>query len=462
MKSYFLEFFQLHSRPGADVRIVSVEAPLKAEQFPPNTIFINRTSPLAVPAPLLELEASFCKGLTPGRCYLPNIPVFDARAAVPAEYRERGRPIAFLDRIPAIIEYPENRFWFNFDVHGAIQTIQRERYFTKPRPLYTYLPFNVQTIPPGLRQAASKLLKGGKAGPKPSGGTALFPEYPKDWAVELLTNAFRHCAEKTTGATFEPRLWPQGKKYAFIVTHDVDSAWLYKDDNLAGFMKMEGDMGVPGAWYFVNNLYEHDYAKIDRLVAGGHEIGLHGDNHDHKISFLSDAEIEKRLSGCRKLIDRYRITGYRAPHYLRTPRFYEHLKRYVRYDTSMHDAYNPTSKVSLMREGCSSLLPFTLSDDQESLLELPITIPEDYELYDPEAGASSVIEGQLAQIAEVKRRGGLANLVIHPEPHFTGRKPCFEAFTEVLRSVSKDPECWIVLPRDLNDYWRRLAPAATR
>jgi predicted Zn-ribbon and HTH transcriptional regulator len=119
----------------------------------------------------------------------------------------------------------------------------------------------------------------------------------------------------------------------------------------------------------------------------------------------------------------------------------------------MHDSYNPTSKLGLTREGASSICPFRISEDEDSLVELPITIPEDFEVYDSRRGSSSIIEKQLKQIDQIKRRKGMAVLVVHPEPHLSARKQFFEAFKEILHTVSLDSECWICRPRDIYQYW---------
>jgi hypothetical protein len=47
----------------------------------------------------------------------------------------------------------------------------------------------------------------------------------------------------------------------------------------------------------------------------------------------------------------------------------------------------------------------------------------------------------------------MAVLVVHPEPHLSARKQFFEAFKEILHTVSLDSECWICRPRDIYQYW---------
>jgi len=120
----------------------------------------------------------------------------------------------------------------------------------------------------------------------------------------------------------------------------------------------------------------------------------------------------------------------------------------------MHDTYTPTSRVALFREGCSSLHPFMLTEGGGSLMELPITIPEDFKVYRPELGSSSIVDQQLTQIAEIKKNGGLATLVVHPEPHFTVQQSYFDAFREVLRVIGSDRDCWICRPKDVYEFWK--------
>lgn len=461
MTRYGLELFNLCNLTDYlnDFKIDIVSKSLDLDKFSPRTIFINKSKQINIPGVLLELNIqNLVKiGTVENKCYLPNIPIFDHKGIVPENYKGKGIPLAYFSsaipgsslKFPAAIEFPENRFVINFDIYETINLIRRELYFTKKRSLYTAIPINIQKIPPSLRQVLAKYLEAGKK----RNGQPLFPSYPKDYSVEMLINLLLYIILKIIKVDIALSVWPKGKKYAFMLTHDVDSKWIYQHENLNIFVEMEKRFAVCGAWFFVTNLYRHDFKKIDFLLNEGHEIALHGYNHDHKIAFLPNKEMHKRLSKCRWFIEKYQILGFRSPHYLRTVTFYEALMRYIKYDTSMHDSYNPTSKTDLIREGCSTLYPFKLSEDQDSLLELPITVPEDFKVYNPKNGASSIVEIQLEQIKEIKKRGGLATLVIHPEPHLSARKPFFEAFKEVLRFVSADSECWICRPKDIYRYW---------
>lgn len=459
MIDYGIELFQRYNLKDYSDRfnIVIVNEKLDPDDFLPQTIFINVSNRQNIKGKLLELKLKEnikidkCKVR---KCCLPDIPIFDHSHILPDGFKEEGVLLASIGSInadglqsfPAVLEFSGSRFVINFDIYEAINFIRKEGYFIKKRPFYTYAPINIQKVPPGIRQLAFRCMRGRKD----YSAETIFPLYFKDYSVELLTNIFLHCVQKIIKIDVNLNIWPNGKKYAFVLTHDVDSKWVYQKDNLKTFFDTEEQVGVKGAWFFVGNLYKHDFEKIDFLFRQGHEIGLHGDNHDHKIAFLSKAHINKRLSMCRSFIDRYEIIGFRSPHYLRTPCFYEILKDYVKYDTSMHDSYNSISASNMTREGCSTVYPFKLSD---CLLEIPITIPEDFELYKREKGPDSIVMTQLEQINEVKTRNGIALLVIHPEPHLSSRKDYFEAFKEVLRAVSMDSDCWICRPKDIYNYW---------
>lgn len=448
MRPYLADLLRLHGLEKAAGRVRPAERRLSLQEFTPDTVFINLVKPAGIASPLLKLSDS--RGAS---CLLPRVPVFDHSAMVPDDFKGEGRLAAFISTAdgragyPALVEYPQRRYIFNFDVEAAVNLVRREGYFVKKRPVYTYLPFSVQNFPPGVRFALDRMLDSGHKKQSP----ALFPAYPKDGAFDMLRGLFISAVSGASGIAAEAAVWPAGKKYAFMLTHDVDSGWVYEGDNLKLFTDIEDKAGVRGAWFFVTNLYGHDFAKIDALKASGHEIGYHCYNHDHKLAFLPERKMAERLDRSKWFIEKYGVAGFRSAHYLRTPALYSKLAGYVRYDSSVHDSYNPSFKVGLFREGCSTVHPFRLSDG--GLLELPITVPEDVKLYDAEAGPEAIAGVQLRQIEEVKKRGGLATLVVHPEPFLTARPACLEALKQVLKAVSSDPECWIRTPKEIYEFW---------
>ena len=69
--------------------------------------------------------------------------------------------------------------------------------------------------------------------------------------------------------------WPQGKQFAFVVTHDVDTArGLARCRELAN---IERERGLQPAFYFVpEGRYTLEDDLRAELVEGGAEIGVHG------------------------------------------------------------------------------------------------------------------------------------------------------------------------------------------
>lgn len=434
---------------------------LTKEEFSPQTIFINNLNPLRLRTKLLELVIEEGLKIEIGetrKCYLPNIPVFNIQSALPEDCADKGINLAYfntvresgLNKIPAIVEFAQGRLVLNFDVYSAINFIRKEGYLVNKRPFYTYLPVNIQNTPQGVRlfifRCLKQLNKIGKA-------QCLFPPSDKNCPADTLMYLFLYCVQKIINANPGLNVWPGGKRYAFCLTHDIDSDWIYKEDNLNTFLDIENRLNIRGAWFFVANLYRHDFSKLDLIAREGHEIGIHGDNHDHKIAFLAEEQIRKRLSACRWFIERYHVIGFRSPHYLRTPKLYDVLKDYVRYDTSMHDYCDRNSGASFVRQGCATLFPFRLSKTESGLLELPITVTEDFELWTDKKDTGYIMETQLEQINKIKKRNALAMFVAHPEPHFTARRPFLEVFKKIITHVSSDRECWVCRPRDIYDYW---------
>src|SRR5271170_5888384 len=76
--------------------------------------------------------------------------------------------------------------------------------------------------------------------------------------------------------------WPDGKKFAFVITHDVESAYgLAKCRQL---MELEKELGFRSSFNFIP---EGDYAVSrelrDELTQNGFEVGVHDLHHDGQL-----------------------------------------------------------------------------------------------------------------------------------------------------------------------------------
>ena len=75
--------------------------------------------------------------------------------------------------------------------------------------------------------------------------------------------------------------WPDNKKFALVLTHDVDTAvGQQKCGNLA---ELEKRIGFRSSFNFVPERYSVPAELRDFLTAKGFEVGIHGLRHDGKL-----------------------------------------------------------------------------------------------------------------------------------------------------------------------------------
>ncbi len=190
--------------------------------------------------------------------------------------------------------------------------ILHENYLSKKAPLLARIPFiHPHMIPEWLRRKVSFLIKSKK--------TAKFPNFPGDFSVDYMRKLM-------LGNKKHVPFWPNNKKFAILLTHDVDSDLIFRDNKvLKSFLKIEENLSFRSAWYFVTHKYRLDHKQISKLQKAGHEIGFHGDIHDYRLAFLKQSKMRKRLERCKEFIENYNVKGGRSPAFLRTPAFLEVL-----------------------------------------------------------------------------------------------------------------------------------------
>jgi hypothetical protein len=264
-------------------------------------------------------------------------------------------------------------------------------------------------------------------------------------------------AARRAGSAPEPvPFWPEGKKYAAALTHDVDSSEAWKKGYWKAFAELEEANGLRSSWH-ICSVHAHRWEReIEELAKRGHEIAWHGPRHDYRIAFMRPEELASTLSANRPLFARFGIRGFRSPNYLRTNRLYNGLAGALGYDSSTMDtAAEPLSPAR--RTGCCTVFPFFRGD----LLVIPLTVPDGLTircLTGDDAGAIAAI--QSAKIEWIKGVGGLALAITHPEAWISMRPGSFGAYRKMVERIASDHEAWKALPRDIEAWWRKRAAGA--
>ncbi len=254
--------------------------------------------------------------------------------------------------------------------------------------------------------------------------------------------------------------WPEGKKFAFVLTHDVEAKkGLARVEQL---MESDRKHGFRASFNFVP---EGDYRVSDelraKLEASGFEVGVHGLKHDGKL-FVSKAHFAREAEQIRGYVKKWGAKGFRSP-LMHHNLAWMHLIG-TEYDASTFDTdpFEPES------DGVGTIFPFWVAGpDGGGYVELPYTLVQDFTLFTILREPSiEVWKRKLDWIAEL---GGMALLNTHPDYMcFEGRPApgetpirLHEEFLTYARERYGEV-LWAALPREVAEYYRSEVAADAR
>lgn len=239
------------------------------------------------------------------------------------------------------------------------------------------------------------------------------------------------------------RGWPEGKKFALVLTHDVEGPrGLAKCRHL---MELERKFGFRSSFNFIpEGDYEVPAELRAELLGNGFEVGVHDLRHDGKLYWRRYDFGESARSINRYLRD-WKASGFRAAFMLHDR---ERLHRLdIEYDASTFD----TDPFEPQPDGVNTIFPFWISDGNGGgYVELPYTLPQDSTLF-------LVLDEKSPEIWKRKldwlvAHGGMALLNVHPD--YMGFK--------AERNASEYPAAWYedflrhIQERYAEDYWNPL------
>ena len=234
--------------------------------------------------------------------------------------------------------------------------------------------------------------------------------------------------------------WPDDRKWAFVLTHDVESVTGYRNIHLLRHLEVEA--GFRSSWNFIPRKYAVEDAVVDDLLDQGFEVGVHGLDHDGR-DFESWRTFSERLPLMRQFASKWNAVGFRSP---ATHRVWEWMPRLgFDYDSS----YPDTDPYEPQPGGCCSWLPYF----NQELVELPITLPQDYTLFTILGHEDERL--WLEKAGFLRERGGMALLITHPDYMLERRTR--HAYRRLLEAFRHDGTAWCALPRDVSAWWRQRA-----
>src|SRR4029453_17514035 len=257
--------------------------------------------------------------------------------------------------------------------------------------------------------------------------------------------------------------WPEGKKFAFVLTHDVESkAGL---DNCRSLMQLEMELGFRSSFNFVpEGSYRVPAELRGELTDSGFEVGIHDLKHNGHL-FASHRGFKKRAVRINRYAREWGASGFRSGFMLRNLDWLHDLD--VQYDASTFD----TDPFEPQPDGGHTIFPFwvprpngssanghestSASSSRAGYVELPYTLPQDSTLF--LVLRESTPEIWMRKLDWIAQHGGMVLLDVHPDymsfdgsPQTTTEYPValYREFLDYVKTRYAG-EYWHALPKEV-------------
>lgn len=246
--------------------------------------------------------------------------------------------------------------------------------------------------------------------------------------------------------------WPDGKKFALVLTHDVETEKGL--DNCYNLIELEKSLGFRSSFNFVAEDYEVPSELRQHLVNEGFEVGLHGLSHDGKL-YSSREEFKKQAQRINHYLKEWKSVGFRSPSMHYNLKWLHDLN--VEYDASTFD----TDPFEPLPQGMKTIFPFWVSENgtNKGYVELPYTLPQDFTLFILMKESNiDIWKEKLDWIAE---KGGMVLLITHPDymqdkgGNVNNEEYLIDYYKELLEYIKTKHigQYWSVLPGDISKFW---------
>jgi len=250
--------------------------------------------------------------------------------------------------------------------------------------------------------------------------------------------------------------WPDGKQFAFVVTHDVDGTRGL--DRCLHLAETDRRHWIQAAFNFVpEGPYVLPAWVRDLLTGHGFEVGVHDLHHDGTL-YMSRERFTADARTINRYLEAWRAVGFRSAFMFHELSWIRDLD--VLYDASTFDVdpFEPQP------DGANTIFPFWVArDDGTGYVELPYTLTQDSTLFVLLQETS--IDTWRRKLDWIVERGGMALVNVHPDyTNFDGRPGArefdvrlYEDFLDyAVRRYGRDG--WFALPRQVAEYVRRAFP----
>ena len=250
--------------------------------------------------------------------------------------------------------------------------------------------------------------------------------------------------------------WPEQKRFALVLTHDVESAkGLNKCYEL---IRLEEHLGFRSSFNFVAEGYNIMPELRHYLTSKGFEVGMHGLYHDGNL-YKSKKIFHRQAVRINQYLKEWGSVGFRAPSMYHNLDWTHSLD--IEYDASTFD----TDPFEPQPDGMGTIFPFFVqgNSSRKGYVELPYTLPQDFTLFVMLKEKNIDIWKQ--KLDWIVENRGMALFITHPDyMNFDGKKlgieeypiKYYEDFLNYVKS-KYDGQYWHVLPKDVARFYKESA-----
>jgi hypothetical protein len=251
--------------------------------------------------------------------------------------------------------------------------------------------------------------------------------------------------------------WPDGKQFAFVLTHDVEGKRGL--NRVRGLAEIEMGLGFRSSFNFVPEgkyLLPNDLRNW--LSRNGFEVGVHDLHHDGSL-FRSYKDFRSQTARINYYIKEWGAAGFRAAFMFHNLDWIRELD--IEYDASTFD----TDPFEPQPDNAGTIFPCSVpaKNGRPGYIELPYTLVQDSTLF-------LLLQQTTADIWKRKvnwiaQRGGMALVNVHPDylsligPSSSAREFPVARYSELLSYVEQRyrGQYWNVVPKNLARWFRSEA-----
>lgn len=247
--------------------------------------------------------------------------------------------------------------------------------------------------------------------------------------------------------------WPENKKFALVLMHDVDTKIGYQ--NINNLMKLELELGFKSSFNLVPKGYTWSYDLIEAIKKNGFGLGVHGLTHEGRV-FQNRKRFERAVPEINKYLAEWSTSLFSSPSMLGNLDWISQLNIECDCSTFDTDPFEPQAN------DLETIFPLIIvnSSETRSYVELPYTLPQDHCLFIIlQEKDISLWKKKLDWIVE---KGGMALINTHPDyMQFPGQdsrqetypSDFYKEFLLYIKENYKD-QYWNALPVEVAHFWK--------